>query len=592
VSFGVGPVFWCECLRLARRWQTYALRSLLVGCLLVSLVLAQPLIFRHGVRLADLAAIGSQLFLALVGTQLVLILLAAPASMAGAICDEKARGNLAQLLATGLSATEIVLGKLASRLVWVLALLGCSLPVLFLAALLGGIDAEALLGAFAVTFGLAVFACALALALSVEGTRTHEVLLTTYAILSVLWIAPLFALTMRASWIIMSLVESIPALNTLITGSTRSFPPQVVRVDELAWVNPFAASLLPYLNPAGTPAWKPQAVFLAISLGLSVLSLLWAVLRLRTVALRQADRPAQSRHPSHTGFGDLRRRLCQPLLSVNPVMWHEWQRRVPSRWGRLTWLLYLLMSATLTAWVVRETIISHRHGWYYSYSYLVPPPETLTQFLFAVGLLLLSILSVTGLAEERETGTLEVLLTTPLSTRSIVWGKWWGACRAVPVVAAWPAILALALAWPLGVVVSGLGALLVVIVGLVYAAAFTTLGMALAVWVPRTGVAVALSVASLALISLGSWALIGTHHWDWEPLAGASPLSAVAYAMNEYRHRGPGWAGQFIWLMLWLFAYASGAAVLFWAIDKSIYRCLGRMRPRSAEDLDGFKPLK
>jgi ABC-type transport system involved in multi-copper enzyme maturation permease subunit len=551
-----------------------------------------PLLLSHRVRLADLAAIGNQLFLALVGTQLVLILLAAPASMAGAICDEKARGNLAQLLATGLSATEIVLGKLASRLAWVLGLLGCSLPVLFLASLLGGIDPKALVGAFAVTFGVAVFTCALALALSVEGTRTHEVLLTTYAILSLLWVAPLFALTMRATWMIWSLASSLPALRTLISGNAaRAFPNTVVQVDDLAWFNPFAASLLPYLNPAGTAAWKPQAVFLALSGGLSAFALLWAVLRLRTVALRQADRPALSQRRSVLGLAtDLRRRLCRPLLSVNPVMWYEWQRRVPSRWGRLTWLLYLLMSLGLTTWVARETIL-RRHGYYIYYSIVVPTPEALTLFLFAVGLLLLSVLSVTGLADERETGTLEVLLTTPMSTRSIVWGKWWGAWRAAPVVAAWPTILALAMAWPLGAVVAGSGAVFAVIVGLIYTAAFTTLGMALAVWVPRTGVAVALSVAALALISIGSWALAGTMPLEsYQLLAGASPLTAVVYAMEEYRHRGPRWAEPLGWLIFWLFAYASVTAVLFWAIDKSIYRCLGRVRPRSADDLDGFKP--
>ena len=42
------------------------------------------------------------------------------------------------------------------------------------------------------------------------------------------------------------------------------------------------------------------------------------------------------------------------------------------------------------------------------------------------GMLLLSASAPTALAEERARGSLDVLLATPLSTRSIVVGKWLG----------------------------------------------------------------------------------------------------------------------------------------------------------------------
>ena len=50
----------------------------------------------------------------------------------------------------------------------------------------------------------------------------------------------------------------------------------------------------------------------------------------------------------------------------------------------------------------------------------------------ATGLLLLSVSAATSLAEERQRGSLDVLMATPLPTRSIVWGKWWGTFRPVP----------------------------------------------------------------------------------------------------------------------------------------------------------------
>ncbi len=69
-----------------------------------------------------------------------MVMLAAPAATAGAICLDKARGTLLHTLVTDLSDAEIVLGKLAARLVPVLGLVACSLPVLALGLLLGGID--------------------------------------------------------------------------------------------------------------------------------------------------------------------------------------------------------------------------------------------------------------------------------------------------------------------------------------------------------------------------------------------------------------------------------------------------------------------
>ena len=62
-------------------------------------------------------------------------------------------------------------------------------------------------------------------------------------------------------------------------------------------------------------------------------------------------------------------------------------------------------------------------------------------FESAIGLLLLSVDSATSLAEERARGSLDVLMTTPLSTRSIVWAKWRGAYRRVLSLAVLPAIV-------------------------------------------------------------------------------------------------------------------------------------------------------
>src|SRR5207302_8714026 len=66
------------------------------------------------------------------------------------------------------------------------------------------------------------------------------------------------------------------------------------------------------------------------------------------------------------------------------------------------------------------------------------------------GLLLLSASAATSLAEERQRGSLDVVMATPLPTRSIVWGKWWGAFRAVPPLLILPVVLTTALSFHTG----------------------------------------------------------------------------------------------------------------------------------------------
>ena len=139
---GQGPVFAYEWLTASRRWQSYALRSLLV--LLLLLGLSGVWLERHDgageLTIRKQAEIGRRFYAVTTMILLGLVGLAAPAATAGAICLDKARGNLTLLFSTDLTDAEIVLGKLAARLVPVLGLIACAAPVLALATLFGGVD--------------------------------------------------------------------------------------------------------------------------------------------------------------------------------------------------------------------------------------------------------------------------------------------------------------------------------------------------------------------------------------------------------------------------------------------------------------------
>ncbi len=84
----------------------------------------------------------------------------------------------------------------------------------------------------------------------------------------------------------------------------------------------------------------------------------------------------------------------------------------------------------------------------------------------SIGLLFLSVIAATSLAEERARGSLDLLMTTPMETAEIVIGKWLGTFRLVPPLAILPPLVVLGIGKP------GIGlAMAIVTVGFIVAAA-------------------------------------------------------------------------------------------------------------------------
>ena len=284
---GPGPVFASEWLTASRRWQGYALRSLLV--LLLQLGLSGVWLGSHDgageLSIQQVAEIGRGFYAVTTLIVLGLVGLAAPAATAGAICLDKARGNLALLFATDLTDAEIALGKLAARLVPVLGLIACAAPVLALATLFGGVDPAMPTGAILVGLACGVFGCTLALTLSVRGRKTHEVLLATYAF-GIFWLlsAPIWA----------GLVWMLPwwARPAWLPGSLALVPYNPVFLA----LSPLSAGGPPGLGPMGLGA---QARFCALGLLSSALLAAAATCQIRAVVIRQAGRGEATRQTDH-----------------------------------------------------------------------------------------------------------------------------------------------------------------------------------------------------------------------------------------------------------------------------------------------------
>jgi ABC-type transport system involved in multi-copper enzyme maturation permease subunit len=544
--WGFGPVFTYEWLMASRRRQLYAVRAAVIALLGIGLTIVwwkkaggQPL------TISRLALVGESFFYALVSIQLALVLLAAPAYAAGAFCLDRARGTLLHLLATDLSDAEIVLGKLAARLIPVVGLILASVPVLFAAVLLGGIDPGAALGAVLVSLGSGVLSCALALALSIWGRKLHEVLLAAYLLIAV--------------WLLAS-----PTWSLLCRSWRLSAPPSWLELTQ-----PFLLAFQPYVRP-GTEALPAQVTFFSVTAALAAALVLLAVLRVRPVTLRRFSRPARAQGWSlRTRCRRLRRVLLPgPSLDFNPVLWREWRRRNLSAWLQAAWLFYGLLAGFFTLFTLLQGPAQRRE--------LSPWVNGLQ---VAFGLLLLTVDSVTSLADERAGGTLDLLLTTPLTTRSIVFGKWWGSYRAILWFAVLPLLLAVAVAegdrgW--------VPVLIIAAVLLVYGAYVTSLGLALATWVRKTMAALALAVVLYLLVAAG-WVFLVVvlldHSSGSRGLATASPFFAVGAATDLAHRPSAGEMSEFVSsIVFWLVIHLLVTLFLLWLTLATFDGYMGRMR--------------
>ncbi len=205
-------------------------------------------------------------------------------------------------------------------------------------------------------------------------------------------------------------------------------------------------------------------------------------------------------------------------------------------------------------------------------------------FQVGVGLLLLSVTAATSLLEERVRGSLDLVLSTPLSTRSILAGKWLGTFRTVPLLLLAPALTTLCIAWDSGrwlAYFNYIGLLLA------YSAVIVSLGLALATWLSRLERAVAVCVGVYVVFSIGWPAMIGPLAGNardehiilplimGSPLAG-TVLSTLVVAEEQF---GPPDGGAEIWIgcYLWMAIHGAIATFLYSLAVNTFDEFLGRM---------------
>jgi ABC-type transport system involved in multi-copper enzyme maturation permease subunit len=538
------PVFYSECIISARRWQTYAGRVLLVGALLagLSLVWHRKSEDQSAVGFRELAEVGSAFTNSILAVELSLVFLLVPAITAGAVCSPKATGELALIMTTQLTNAEIVLGKLASNLVVVLGVIFCTLPVLAITFALGGVDPQAIVHGTLVIVGVAVLGVAVSLFYSVWASKPYEALMATYATWAV-WLLPLL------SW------------TELFRGSA----PELLFVTNPFWLT-FGYR---WFGAPGRVSLAIPFLFLAGAILVSAGLVLICIHRIRSVTLRQSSRAAARRgdRRGHHSSWLTWFKLGDPSLDANPVLWLEWNRRESSVWTRAIWVISGIVASVFAflAIFVNDSIGGGVGG-----------------FIVGLGLILVAVKATSVLAEERASGSMSILLSTPLSIRAILMGKWWGAFRMVPRLAVLPALLALGLPLQRGrwLLVVPL-ALAVTSQVLAYGAAVTSMGLFVAARQPRLGRALTLSVGTYLTFLLVLPAIIiscfQTHPLEIGAL-GFSPFMGVYAPICGATWGGDGRAPwSVLECFLWAMLSASLALFLLWRSVETFDRRMGRI---------------
>ncbi len=414
-----GPVFQVELLTLARRKRYYLLRFL-YGLLLLYLI-GSTLFFsdreQSEFTIQELASIGSWIFWIFGWTQFLLLLILTPAIAAGVVADERQRKTLGDLLTTQLTSAEIVLGKLAARMLTVVVLLAVGLPILSLTSFFGGVDPNLVVLLFAASLSTTFFLSALAVVISVHARRPREALMVTYLA--------------ELAWLFgPSIVLGLLSYNNLSW---------VVYTSELiATISPFHVLMI-FLSRGGsmTQIHETVAWMIGLQVSFAVAFAALAVVRLRPVHRSEGVK---------AGSGKTRRRSWRLWprrpCGDDPILWKELSVARGSRMARSIGLLVFVGLGGLLAYITYifavPAITSIWITGFFNAAYQSTSQSELNGYLRFV-LTLVSFVwligtagaASSGLTGEREGDTWLSLIATPLTPLEIVRGKMLGAIWAL-----------------------------------------------------------------------------------------------------------------------------------------------------------------
>jgi ABC-type transport system involved in multi-copper enzyme maturation permease subunit len=438
----LGPVFWYDLVRVARRQRLALWRALYASALLVALYLMYASAFPYAelfggarVKGGEMAAFATQFFALFAAVQFGAIILLTPALTASALAEERSQNTLLFLFTTHLTNREIILGKLTTRLLQIGLLVLTGLPVLGMMQLFGGVDLLLVVAAFvgagvtALSLGALGIACAVFVKKPQNAAWRAYQFIMLYAAFSVamVWLLDLpFAKQFARGRPLLPV--RTPAGNVIfVPGTAPAIPPLTLsqQVQEgLNAANPlFAGQRILYLMMADVemkdivPRVLGEYVFIHGVFAIGCLGL--AVAGVRSAAARQTRGLTVKK-------AVLLKPAPHPPIKDRPVLWKEiyCETKPRQRWLALFFTRWFFVASFLPVWILFVFSIdnfSRLTTWFY---HGLAFGGTLVS-----GVLLLRVgaQAARAIGSERDRQTLDSLLTTLLSRGEIIRDKWRGA---------------------------------------------------------------------------------------------------------------------------------------------------------------------
>ncbi|MHC4090688.1 MAG: ABC transporter permease [Planctomycetota bacterium] len=508
-------------------WLRFAYLSILVMVVLIALIPKTS----GGGSLSDLAKGASATFKWASITQLALMCFLAPIFTAGAITQEKDAQTFNILLSTPLSNAQIVFGSLLSRLYFVIMLLAAGLPIFFITMVYGGVTASQIVESFAIAGGTAVLTGSLAIAISMIRVGTRRTIFSFYLMIGLYLLALYFLGLWRGTWIDeapasigerkLSWLAAYHPFLALEVALNRIPAPEIGRVASAGWPTKYFYAY-------------PQTVYVVLTLGLSLV--------LTVLSMFFVRRGAKEGESSF--LGALAEKLGRPTSGqrtrkprrvwANPVAWREAvTRAAAANRGLMRYVLLAggAVAAILLLWEYGQSDAgfgaSETREWL----------MVMVMIEFGIVLLVSANTAATGMTKERESNTMDLLLTSPLTSRYIIWGKLRGLVSfTVPMIAVPVASVLLFAIYDLfateGVGVAYLEAAVeLAALMLVFTAATCMLGLHFSLRSKRTVRAVMVTLGTMILLLLAATAigmqLVGAFGAGGAVVAPFTPFTAI-----------------------------------------------------------------
>lgn len=382
----------------------YIRAGYLAVLIIVLMTLLMPGLGDGALNYRTLAQQGASAFEVSAYLQLFLICVLTPVFMAGAIAQESNPKTWDVLLTTPMSQAQIVLGHLFGRLFFVLALLFASLPLFAITQYFGGVPGSSVLASYAIGATSALLVGAIAIALAVNRVASRRAVFGFYvavvSYLGVTFAADVFVQQGGPGGVnALTPLNPFLAMRALLEPSVYPVPDAIElgQMGSLArfW---FGSPVLAWCTVSGS-----SALFLSLLSSLTVRSAgtgtAWYQ-RAFGVGGREGD-TRQAREVWH-----------------NPIAWREAAARASTlpkrvlRWGFV---------ALGGAFGVLLTLLYHVGTLDHDAFRIAILATIFTEF--AVVTLVAINMAATAISREREDGTLDLLLTTPVTEKAYLNGK-------------------------------------------------------------------------------------------------------------------------------------------------------------------------